>query len=316
MPEYAHTDHLGTVQVVTTDAGLMRPQTYCTPYGEAMDTPAQASARPELDLGLTGHLRDKSTGLTYMQARYHDPTVGRFLSIDPVTFMEQPYPGQFNRYAYTWNDPINATDPDGEFVNFVVGGVIGGIIGAATGAATEITAAKICGKEISWSTVRKSAAIGGLSGAAAGATGVGAAKLAKDVGKLGKIAIGGGEIAANGVSAGAISAAGELATGGTLDDAKSAFIGGAVGGSAGTAVGKLVSGSAAGALDDAGIAIAESVNSLVEKGAGSGMLSKGLNSAALVTSPALAPTVMPEAMGAAMGETAGRTFCSAGDSMC
>ena len=50
LPEYAHTDHLGTVQVATTDAGLMRPHTYYMPYGEAMDGPAQASTRPELDL--------------------------------------------------------------------------------------------------------------------------------------------------------------------------------------------------------------------------------------------------------------------------
>ena len=54
-----------------------------------------------------------------MQARYYDPVIGRFLSIDPVTFLDQPFPQQFNRYAYTWNDPINAKDPDGEFVQFV-----------------------------------------------------------------------------------------------------------------------------------------------------------------------------------------------------
>ena len=113
-PEYAHTDHLGTVQVATTTAGLMRPQAYYTPYGEAMDTPTQAAARPELDLGLTGHLRDKSTGLTYMQARYHDPTVGRFLSVDPVTFMETRDPRYVNRYMYAGNDSPNAVDPDGK----------------------------------------------------------------------------------------------------------------------------------------------------------------------------------------------------------
>lgn len=42
-----------------------------------------------------------------------------------MTFLDKPYPGQFNRYAYTWNDPINANDPDGEFLNFVAGAAIG-----------------------------------------------------------------------------------------------------------------------------------------------------------------------------------------------
>ena len=30
--------------------------------------------------------------------------------------MDLPQPGQFNRYAYTWNDPINATDPTGKVI--------------------------------------------------------------------------------------------------------------------------------------------------------------------------------------------------------
>ena len=39
--------------------------------------------------------------------------IGRFLSIDPVTFLDNGKPEYFNRYSYTANDPINATDPDG-----------------------------------------------------------------------------------------------------------------------------------------------------------------------------------------------------------
>ncbi|WP_427454737.1 RHS repeat-associated core domain-containing protein [Litorimonas sp. WD9-15] len=61
----------------------------------------------------TGHIRDRKTGLTYMQARYQDPLIGRFLSIDPVTFLDTGNPNFFNRYAYTFNDPINLTDPSG-----------------------------------------------------------------------------------------------------------------------------------------------------------------------------------------------------------
>jgi hypothetical protein len=39
---------------------------------------------------------------------------GLFLSIDPVDFIGSGgNPGYFNRYAYTFNDPINNTDPDG-----------------------------------------------------------------------------------------------------------------------------------------------------------------------------------------------------------
>ena len=50
-----------------------------------------------------------------MQARYYDPVIGRFLSIDPVGFSpDQPF--MFGRYTYVGNDPINGFDPDGRDV--------------------------------------------------------------------------------------------------------------------------------------------------------------------------------------------------------
>ena len=62
--------------------------------------------------GFTGHIDDDATGLTYMQARYYDPNIGRFLSNDPVGFA-QGGPGYFGRYMYVGNDPVNFTDPSG-----------------------------------------------------------------------------------------------------------------------------------------------------------------------------------------------------------
>ncbi|PTR35125.1 RHS repeat-associated protein [Luteibacter sp. OK325] len=55
---------------------------------------------------------DSDVDLVYTQARYYDPGVGRFLSIDPVT----PSAGNqanFNRYAYVNDNPIMRIDPDG-----------------------------------------------------------------------------------------------------------------------------------------------------------------------------------------------------------
>ncbi|CAM5495835.1 RHS repeat domain-containing protein [Rhodanobacter lindaniclasticus] len=48
------------------------------PYG------AQQSGPVEAGPGYTGHVNDPQTGLVYMQQRYYDPAVGRFLSVDPV----------------------------------------------------------------------------------------------------------------------------------------------------------------------------------------------------------------------------------------
>jgi len=107
---YLHPDHLGSAQSGTNSAGAVSWREQYTPFGEELQSPA---ANDNL-AGFTGHIKDKATGLNYMQARYYDPVIGRFLSVDPVTFLETGNPNFFNRYAYGFNDPINLIDPSGE----------------------------------------------------------------------------------------------------------------------------------------------------------------------------------------------------------
>jgi RHS repeat-associated protein len=79
------------------------------PYG----TPVAGLSGAPNGPGYTGHVNDPDTGFVYMQARYYDPAVGRFLSVDPVGSS----PGNafnFNRYAYASNNPIVNIDPDGK----------------------------------------------------------------------------------------------------------------------------------------------------------------------------------------------------------
>ncbi len=57
-----------------------------------------------------------------MQARYYDPLIGRFLSIDPVGFSPD-MPFMFGRYTYVGNDPVNLTDPTGK--NPAAGATVG-----------------------------------------------------------------------------------------------------------------------------------------------------------------------------------------------
>jgi uncharacterized protein RhaS with RHS repeats len=47
-----------------------------------------------------------------MQGRIYDPTVGRFLTADPI--VQSPFWSQgLNRYAYVFNSPMNLVDPSG-----------------------------------------------------------------------------------------------------------------------------------------------------------------------------------------------------------
>jgi RHS repeat-associated protein len=104
--KYQHTDALGSPVAVTNMAGAVIERTSYEPYGAAINKPAYDG------IGYTGHVMDGATGLTYMQQRYMDPGIGRFLSVDPVT-ADSGTGANFNRYWYANNNPYSFTDPDG-----------------------------------------------------------------------------------------------------------------------------------------------------------------------------------------------------------
>ncbi|MDY4295252.1 MULTISPECIES: RHS repeat-associated core domain-containing protein [unclassified Xanthomonas] len=106
---YIHTDGLGSVVLVTDkDRNIIERREY-EPYGNIANQPLVDGP------GYTGHVMDAATGLAYMQQRYYDPIIGRFLSVDPVAATTKP--GQnFNRYWYGENNPYKFFDPDGRYV--------------------------------------------------------------------------------------------------------------------------------------------------------------------------------------------------------
>jgi len=103
---YIHTDALGSVVAESDANGNVIKRYDYEPYGAVVG--GQVTDGP----GYTGHVSDAATGLSYMQQRYMDPQLGRFLSVDPVTAYDQPV-GQFNRYRYANGNPYRFTDPDG-----------------------------------------------------------------------------------------------------------------------------------------------------------------------------------------------------------
>ncbi|MGS1078415.1 RHS repeat domain-containing protein [Pseudoxanthomonas beigongshangi] len=104
--KYQHTDALGTPIAVTDAAKAIVQKSEYEPYGQLVNRALTDGP------GFTGHVQDAATGLTYMQQRYYDPGIGRFLSVDPVIALSNPV-GMFNRYKYAANNPYKFTDPDG-----------------------------------------------------------------------------------------------------------------------------------------------------------------------------------------------------------
>ena len=81
-----------------------------------------------------GYYYDTETGFYYLQTRYYDPTICRFINADNYELVAtlSSVPGQLNMYAYCNNNPIMYTDETGAFAISLT--VLGFIIGAAIGA--------------------------------------------------------------------------------------------------------------------------------------------------------------------------------------
>lgn len=104
---YLHADLLGSPRTATGSSGQNVYREHYAPYGEKLNN-------VDFRIGYTGHANDYDTGLVYAQARYYDPLVGRFLSIDPIGFRDDPF--GFNRYSYANDNPYRFKDPNGKEV--------------------------------------------------------------------------------------------------------------------------------------------------------------------------------------------------------
>jgi RHS repeat-associated protein len=117
---YVHTDHLGSISVLTDKNGAEVPGTWLKYYPYGAPRPADqagthnAFATGYTEATFTGQRRDVGTGLYHYGARYYDSTIGRF--IQPDTIVPQPgNPQSLNRYSYVLNNPLRYTDPTGRW---------------------------------------------------------------------------------------------------------------------------------------------------------------------------------------------------------
>ncbi|MCX4919894.1 RHS repeat-associated core domain-containing protein [Streptomyces sp. NBC_00687] len=101
-------DHHGTATMVVDAATQQITRRYMKPFGEGRGS--TLAPWPD-DKGFLGKTADPSTGLTHLDAREYDPTIGRFLSVDPVFAADDNE--SLNGYAYANNTPVTASDPTG-----------------------------------------------------------------------------------------------------------------------------------------------------------------------------------------------------------
>ena len=137
---YIHTDHLGSIALIN-DEYEVGPHPQVISYdawGHRRDGGTWSDPTIPVhyifDRGFTGHEHLDMFGLVNMNGRMYDPLVGRMLSPDNY-IQARDFTQAYNRYNYAYNNPLRYTDPDGEWVELVIGGVIGGVEGYELGQA-------------------------------------------------------------------------------------------------------------------------------------------------------------------------------------
>ena len=108
---YLH-DRLGSVrQVIDSTGAVVNCYTY-DPWGLPVGNETQETISNMYRFA--GYVWDSEVSQYHCYRRQYDPVLGRFTSRDPVEGNYEE-PMTLHKYLYCLNDPINHTDPNGQF---------------------------------------------------------------------------------------------------------------------------------------------------------------------------------------------------------
>jgi RHS repeat-associated protein len=117
-------DHLGSARLVVNST--VSPSWYdYKPFGGVLRSNTNTVA--SLKYQYRGQELDKETDLYNYRARFYDTETGRFLGTDRQGQFFSPYVG-------IGNNPVNFTDPDGEWIAPLVGALVGGYVAGSISA--------------------------------------------------------------------------------------------------------------------------------------------------------------------------------------
>ncbi|MDC7242808.1 MAG: hypothetical protein PQJ44_02330 [Sphaerochaetaceae bacterium] len=154
-------NQMGDITHIATSDGTVVVHYVYDAYGNIVDIDSESGYSTLAEINpyrYRGYRHDSSTNWYYLNSRYYDPEVGRFINADKVLGQLTNYKST-NMYSYSSNNPVNYTDEDGDFWHLLGGFVVG----AAIGATAKIVSNIISGEK--WSDgVATAAIVGGVTG--------------------------------------------------------------------------------------------------------------------------------------------------------
>ena len=125
---YYHYDGLGSTRELTSSAGIVTDEYTYDAFGNLLDK-SGVTVNTHL---YTGEFFDSHLGFYYLRARYMNPQVGRFVTMDTFAgIIRDPY--SLHKYLYAHANPVNMVDPSGQMSSYAEITVAGSIIGAMSG---------------------------------------------------------------------------------------------------------------------------------------------------------------------------------------
>ena len=148
-------------RVISADGTVLASYTYDA-WGNVLTSEGTlAAANP---IRYRGYYFDTETSLYYLQSRYYDPAIGRFINADNYATTYKTSTGA-NMFAYCLNNPANCKDDGGELANWLIGGVVGAVAGIVGQVLSDAATSLLTGKVTvsNWQTYA-GAAVGGAAG--------------------------------------------------------------------------------------------------------------------------------------------------------
>ncbi|MDQ2757490.1 MAG: FG-GAP-like repeat-containing protein, partial [Actinomycetota bacterium] len=183
---WLHTDHLGSLVLVTDEVGATVLRVTHDPYGQVLtrtgtDRSPQGFATSE----------DVGHGLVLMGSRWYAPRLGRFIGPDPIVG-DPADPAAWNPYTYCRGNPTSCVDPSGRSFWKIFAAIVAtvAIIAVAVvvtvctfGLATPATVAlTVGGLSVTWGAVFAATMVGIVAGGVIG--GIATARTGGDAGDI------------------------------------------------------------------------------------------------------------------------------------